>query len=69
MLRLRGQPGAGAFGRLTVAIVEEQGDWSGFDRSSRRLTRQASRSPGTRKPQARGAEAGVVLADDRMVRG
>ena len=57
-------------GGLTVAIVKEQGDWSGFDSLEQAI--DAAALALTRHPQAvraRGAEAGVVLADDGMVRG
>ena len=57
-------------GGLTVAIVKEQGDWSGFERPEQAIAAAAAAL--TRHAQAagaRGAEAGVVLADDRMVRG
>jgi probable rRNA maturation factor len=56
-------------GDLRISIVEEQGDWSGFADPEQAICAAAvalaSHPQGAR---ARGAEAGVVLADDRMVR-
>ena len=56
-------------GGLTVAIVKEQGDWGGFDHLGQAIDAAASalaRHP--KAARALGAEAGVVLADDAMVR-
>jgi len=56
-------------GGLTVAIVKEQGDWGGFDHLEQAIDAAASalaRHP--KAARALGAEAGVVLADDAMVR-
>jgi probable rRNA maturation factor len=57
-------------GGLTVAIVNEQGDWGGFDGLDQAIDAAASALGRHRQAaRARGAEASVVLADDRMVRG
>jgi probable rRNA maturation factor len=56
-------------GGLRISIVKEQADWSGFDRPEQAIEAAAaalaSHAQGAR---ARGTEAGVVLADDAMVR-
>ena len=56
-------------GELRISIVKEQADWGGFDRPEEAIEAAAaalaSHAQGAR---ARGTEAGVVLADDAMVR-
>jgi probable rRNA maturation factor len=56
-------------GDLRISIVKEQADWSGFANPEQAICAAAatlaSHPQGAR---ARGAEAGVVLADDRIVR-
>jgi len=56
-------------GDLRISIVKEQADWSGFDRPEQAIyaagAALASHPGGA---SARGAEAGIVLADDRTVR-
>jgi probable rRNA maturation factor len=56
-------------GDLRISIVREQADWSGFDRPEQAIhaaaAALASHAHGAR---ARGTEAGIVLADDGMVR-
>ena len=56
-------------GDLRISIVRENADWSGFDRPEQAIyaaaAALASHANGAR---ARGAEAGIVLADNRMVR-
>ena len=56
-------------GDLRIAIVKEQADWSGFDRPEQAIYAAAaalvSHPSGA---SARGTEAGIVLADDGMVR-
>jgi probable rRNA maturation factor len=57
-------------GGLLVSIVQEQADWSGFDHPEHAI--RAAAAALTSHPygaRARSAEAGIVLADDRMVRG
>lgn len=55
--------------RLSVAILDEAGDWSAFasrEQAIRKAATALARHPGC--TQARGAEACVVLADDALVR-
>lgn len=56
-------------GDLRISIVQEQADWSGFDRPERAIyAAAAALASHAQGAPARGAEAGVVLADDGMVR-
>jgi probable rRNA maturation factor len=56
-------------GNLRISIVQEQADWSGFDRPEQAIYAAAAALVSHRNgASARGTEAGVVLADDGMVR-
>jgi probable rRNA maturation factor len=53
--------------RLAIAIVDEAGDWGAFPARDDRV-RAAAAAVARRCPDAQGAEACVVLADDALVR-
>jgi probable rRNA maturation factor len=56
-------------GDLHISLVQEQADWSGFaDPEQAICAAAAALASHPQGARARGAEAGVVLADDRMVR-
>jgi probable rRNA maturation factor len=56
-------------GDLRISIVEEQADWSGFISPEQGIyAAAAALAAHPQGARARGAEAGVVLADDRIVR-
>src|SRR2546423_4704728 len=56
-------------GRLSVTLVEEGGDWSGFSPLEEAIEQAAAALAGHRKvPVAPGSKASVVLGSDALVR-
>jgi probable rRNA maturation factor len=56
-------------GDLRICIVQEQADWSGFDRPEEAIyAAAAALASHAESVRVRGSEAGVVLANDAMVR-